>query len=223
MSINSKETIKCPGCHQLSDINIWHSITVLDSPDLKKDLLSGKINMFECSSCGYRALVPIPLLYHDEEKSLMISFSPCSDKKTKQQLFNDIKKASAESGELENLRGYNLRFVYEYNTLLEKILIFENGLNDKVTEVLKVLILMQKQEHMDNMTAVFGKLENDVMEFLIHDKTDNSCYTSKVPMESYNTVKEQLKLSGVKDKSFDWEMVDFEYGLSLLRGVNNTL
>lgn len=221
MSINSNETIKCPQCHQLSDINIWHSITVSDSEDLKKDLLAGKINMFCCPSCSLKALVPTPLLYHDEEKSLMISFSPCSDEETKNKLFNEIKSTSAQSGELDNLSNYNLRFVYEYNSLLEKILIFDNGLNDKVIEVLKVLILMQKPENMDNMTAVFGKLENDTLEFLINDKTDNTCYTSKIPMESYKTVKEQLNQSGVKDISFDWEIVDFNYGVSLLRGANN--
>ena len=223
MSINSSETIKCPQCHQINEVNVWHSITVSDSADLKKDLLSGNVNMFLCPSCSYKALVPTPLLYHDEEKALMISFSPCTDEETKNKLFNEIKQTSAQSGELDNLTNYNLRFVYDYNSLLEKILIFDNGLNDKAIEVLKVLILMQKPENMDNMTAMFGKLEDDFLEFLITDKTDNACYTSKVPMESYKTVKEQLRQSGVKDISFDWEIVDFNYGMSLLRGANNNL
>ena len=134
-----------------------------------------------------------------------------------------MKKASEESGELNELRNYNLRFVSDYNSLLEKILIFDNGLNDKAIEVLKVLILMQKPESMDTMKAVFGKSEDGMLEFLIHDTKDNSCYTSKVPMESYNTVKDQIFKSGVKDKSFNWEIVDFDYGLALLRGVNNNL
>lgn len=223
MSINSSESIKCPKCHQLNDVTVWHSITVNDSTDLKNDLLQGKVNMFHCPSCSHTALMPSPLLYHDEEKSLMISFSPCEDDKIKAQLFEEIKKTSAESGELDNLTDYSLRFVADYNSLLEKILIFDNGLNDKVIEVLKVLILMQKPDSFDNMTALFGKPEDGMLEFLIHDRTDNACYTSKVPMESYNTVKEQLKESGVKYKSFDWEIVDLEYGMSLLKGVNNNM
>lgn len=223
MSINSSEKIKCPKCGQLSDMTVWHSVTVSDSADLKKDLLAGRVNIFQCPSCSHTALMPTPLLYHDEEKSLMISFSPCNDDKLKNQLFEEIKKTSAESGELDNLTDYNLRFVCDYNSLLEKILIFDSGLNDKVTEVLKVLILMQKPEDFENMTALFGKSENDMLEFLIHNKTDNACYTSKVPMESYNTVREQLRQSGVKYKSFDWEIVDFEYGMSLLKGANNKL
>ena len=33
MSINSSETIKCPQCHQINEVNVWHSITVSDSAD----------------------------------------------------------------------------------------------------------------------------------------------------------------------------------------------
>lgn len=223
MSINSTESIKCPKCHQLNEINVWHSITVSDSADLKQDLLAGKVNIFRCPSCSHTALLPNPMLYHDEGKMLMISFTPCESDDMKNKLFEEIKNTSKESGELDNLTDYNLRFVYDYNSLLEKILIFDNGLNDKVIEVLKVLILMQKPESIDTMSAMFGKIDGDMIEFLIHDKADNACYTSKVPMESYNTVKEQLKESGVKYKSFDWEIVDFEYGMSLLKGANNNL
>lgn len=221
MSINSKKTIKCPQCAQMSEQNVWHSITVSDSADLKRDLLSGRVNMFCCPSCGYRALIPEPLLYHDEEKSLMLSFSPCTGEAEREKLFKEIRKASRESGELENLVGYNLRFVYDYNSLLEKLLIFDNGLNDRTIEVLKVLILMQKPESMEHMTAVFGKCEADMLEFLIRDTKEEACYTSRVPMESYKTVTEQLRQSGVKDVSFDWEIVDLDYGMSLLRGANN--
>ncbi len=223
MSINTTENIKCPKCGQLTEQTVWHSITVSDSADLKADLLAGKVNMFHCPSCSHTALVPTPMLYHDEEKSLMISFSPSDDENMKKQLFEEIKKTSKESGELDNLADYNLRFVCEYNSLLEKVLIFENGLNDKVIEVLKVLILMQKPDKSDNMTALFGKAEEGMLEFLIFDKTDSACYTSKVPMESYNTVKEQLAQSGVKYRSFDWEIIDLAYGMSLLRGANNNL
>ena len=42
-------------------------------------------------------------------------------------------------------------------------------------------------------------------------------------MSTYETLKTQLKNSGVKYKSFDWEMVDRAYAESLLRGANNIL
>lgn len=221
MSINSKQQIKCPKCGQLHEVPVWSSITCDDSEDLKNDLLARKINMFKCDSCGTAALIPTPLLYHDSRKKLMISFTPCNDNVQKQQLFENIKTTSKQSGELAKLEDYNLRFVTGYDELLEKILIFDNNLHDKVTELLKVLILMQEPEKTDKRTALFGKCDDNSVEFLIYDKEEEQFYTSKIPLSTYETIKEQLRQSGVKYKSFDWEIIDIDYGAALLRGINN--
>jgi len=222
MSINVKKEIKCPSCGNLSEMTLWQSITVSDSQDLKEDLLKGCVNIFRCASCGANALVPVPLLYHDEEKQLMISFSPCEEK-DKMRLFNEVKETSRTSGELDQFSDYNLRFVTTYNELLEKVLISDNGLWDKAVEVLKLLVLMQESDKMENRVCMFGKLEQDQIEFMVQDKKEGQIYTSRVPMETYKTVTKSLMESGVKTRSFDWEIVDAEYASSLLRGANNSL
>lgn len=221
MSINSKQAIRCPECGQMADVTVWNSITVKDSPDLKKDLLMGKVNIFHCSSCSHTALMPNPMLYHDEEKKLMISFSPTNDPVLKQKLFDNIKQTSKDSGELKKLSGYNLRFVADYNELLEKILIFDNGFNDKTIEVIKLMILSQDIDKSDQRVCRFGKAENGTIEFMIHDFIENQIYTSSVPVETYNTVEKSLTESGMKLYSFDWEAVDGAYATKLLNGFNN--
>ena len=223
MSINYKQSIKCPKCDHLQDVNVWSSITCDDSPDLKQDLLKGKINIFHCEDCEQIALIPTPLLYHDKENKLLVSFTPCNDNSQKQKLFEEIKNASRTSGELKDYEDYNLRFVTVYDELMEKILIFDNGLHDKVIEVLKVLILTQEPEKAEHRRAVFGKIDGENLEFLIKDSKEMQFYTSTIPLSSYETIKEQLRQSGVKYKSFDWEIVDLDYGTALLRGVNNNL
>ena len=223
MSINAKQQIKCPKCGQLQDMTVWQSVTVSDSADLKEDLLKGRVNIFRCSGCGQAALVPTPLLYNDEEKKLMISFSPCEDEVTRAKLFANIKETSRTSGELEKLENYNLRFVTAHNDFLEKILIFDNGLHDKAVEMLKLMVLMQDTENMPHRICMFGKKEGEELEFLVQDKKDGGLYTSRVPMQTYHTVYEQLRQSGVKYRSFDWEIVDADYAARLLRGANNNL
>ncbi len=222
MSINTKQQIKCPGCGNMSEMTVWQSITVSDSPDLKEDLLRGNINIFRCSSCNSVALIPTPFLYNDEENKLMISFSPCQTAEEKLQQFESVKKSSKESGELEGLSEYNLRFVTEYNSLLEKILIFDSGLHDKVIEVIKLLVLMQEPDKMDQRVCIFGKVDDEI-EFIVQDRKDGGVYTSRVPMHTYELVRDQLKSSGVKYKSFGWEIVDGEYAAGLLHGANNPL
>ncbi len=221
MSLNAKQTIKCPKCGQMHEVTVWNSITVSDSPDLKEDLLKGRVNIFNCPACSHKALMPVPLLYHDEAKKLMISFSPCEDNVLKNQLFSEIKETSKESGELKNLEGYNLRFVAEYNSLLEKILLSDSGLSDKAIELIKLMILTQEPEKSEHRVCMFGKFENDEIEFMVQDKKENQIYTSKVPKKSYDAIYEQLLLSGAKPYSFDWEMVDIDYAASLLNGLNN--
>ncbi len=205
----------------MSDITVWNSITVKDSADLKADLLAGKINIFRCPSCSHTALMPTPMLYHDEEKRLMISFSPCDDPVLKEQLYDNVCRTSRESGELEKLEGYNLRFITDYNELLEKILIFDNGMNDKAVEVIKLMILMQEPEKAEQRSCRFGKSENGNLEFMVHDKKENQIYTSAVPTETYNTLWTQLRESGVKPYSFDWERVNSAYATKILNGFNN--
>ena len=223
MSINIKQQVKCPKCGELSETTVWQSVTAQDSADLKEDILKGKLNMFCCPSCGQAALMPDPVLYTDPDKKLMITFAPCSDEGERAQMYNEIQNASGTSGELSQLEDYNLRFVSAYNDFIEKILIFDNGLHDKVIELLKLLVLMQDSENMDHRVCMFGKKDGDELEFLVQDKRENKLYTSRIPMQSYETVREQLRISGVKYKSFDWEIVDADYAAKLLRGVNNNL
>ena len=153
----------------------------------------------------------------------MISFSPCADDISRAALYESVKKTSKESGELENLEDYNLRFISQYNDFLEKVLIFDNGLHDKVVELLKLLVLMQDSENMSHRVCMFGKMENDELEFLVQDKKEDKLYTSRVPMSTYETIKEQLRQSGIKYKSFDWEIIDSDYASRMLTGMNNDL
>lgn len=221
MSINAKQNIACPSCGQLHEISVWNSITVCDSPDLKAELLHGSINIFKCPDCGYKALMSTPLLYNDAEKKLMISFSPSDDKQASVKLFEQMKESTKNSDELEALEGYNLRFVSDYNSLLEKILIYDNGLWDKAIEILKLLVLSQEPEKLEQRTCIFGKFENNEIEFMVKDLKENQIYISKVPKKSYDEIAHELKLSGVKPYSFNWEIVDADYASALLKGINN--
>ena len=221
MSINLKQSVKCPECSQMSDVTVWSSVTAKDSEDLKADILAGKLNMFKCPACEHTALMPHPMLYNDEMRRLMISFAPTNDPVLKQQLFENIKESSDKSGELKNLEGYNLRFVTSYNELMEKILIFDNDLNDKTIEVIKLMILSQDVDKSEQRICRFGKICDDGIEFMVHDFIENQIFTSTVPMSSYETIEKSLTESGMKLYSFDWEIVDGEYATRLLNGFNN--
>ena len=222
MSISQKQEVKCPVCAELCEIEVWQSIQAADA-DIKDDLLKGRVNILKCASCGASALVSVPVLYTDSEKKLMISFFPSSDESAKLKNFAHLLDEAKKSGEYASFEDYNLRYVSDYNSFLEKILIFDNGFHDKVIEVLKLLVLMQESDKMDKRVAMFGKCTADAIEFMVTVRAEGKVYTSRVPMTTYEQVSRSLKESGVKYKSFDWELVDIEYAKNLLYGANNIL
>jgi len=221
MSINSKQKVRCAACGQLHDITIWSGITADDSADLKQELLSGKVNMFICPDCGFRAVMTTPLLYEEKNKKLMISFYPDNDKSVQMKMFKEMQENMKKSGELDKYYGYNLRYVTDYNCLLEKIIISDNGLWDKAIEVLKLMILTQEPDKAEHRKCIFGKCENDELEFMVSDTKENQIYISRVPMASYTQIEQELRNSGVKPYSFNWEIVDTDYAAALLGGINN--
>ena len=66
----------CPRCHQpvMAEINQLFDTTT-DSL-AKQKILSGQFNMIQCPTCGYQGMVATPVIYHDAEKELLLSFFP---------------------------------------------------------------------------------------------------------------------------------------------------
>ncbi len=66
----------CPRCRQpvMADINQLFDTTT-DSL-AKQKMLSGQFNVIHCQTCGYEGMVATPIIYHDAEKELLLSFFP---------------------------------------------------------------------------------------------------------------------------------------------------
>jgi Zn ribbon nucleic-acid-binding protein len=76
MSIRHIVELQCPTCGVKGNTEIWYTINVDIDPEAKKQLLEGKINIFQCNHCGYRDIVPVQLLYHDMKKRFCAQFVP---------------------------------------------------------------------------------------------------------------------------------------------------
>jgi hypothetical protein len=57
-------------------VSVQTIIDVGEEPELKEKLLRGELNYAECPDCGAGGIMSTPLLYHDPEKELLISFVP---------------------------------------------------------------------------------------------------------------------------------------------------
>lgn len=72
----AKTTISCPQCKQPVVADITRLFDARENPQAKQILLAGAYNLIECPNCGYRGQAPTPIVYHDPEKELLLTFFP---------------------------------------------------------------------------------------------------------------------------------------------------
>jgi DNA-directed RNA polymerase subunit RPC12/RpoP len=76
MTMMSKETVPCPACGFKQEIEVYQTINADITPELVDRLFDGEINVFNCKSCGHRALVNQPLLFNDMRREHKIQYFP---------------------------------------------------------------------------------------------------------------------------------------------------
>jgi hypothetical protein len=68
--------IACPRCRQPITANIEQLFDVTQDPQAKQRLLGGISNMARCPHCGYQGRLATPIIYHDNDKDLLLTFFP---------------------------------------------------------------------------------------------------------------------------------------------------
>ncbi len=68
--------IACPRCKQLISADVEQLFDVTADPQAKQRLLSGQSNFARCPHCGYQGRLATPVVYHDNDKELLLTFFP---------------------------------------------------------------------------------------------------------------------------------------------------
>jgi hypothetical protein len=72
----AKTRMTCPNCRQPIVADIEQLFDVGKDPSAKQLLLSGAVNTFQCPNCGFSGNLATPIIYHDPDKELLITFVP---------------------------------------------------------------------------------------------------------------------------------------------------
>lgn len=148
MSRLHKEETTCPDCHYIEDTTIWDVVLVKEDPDLKEEILLKKLQSFYCSNCQAHYVLEKSFLYVDEEKQVLIYYAPDLKHLFQEGMLKGLftLPSEIEAGLPEQVRklaqnkNWKLRLCLEYNDVIEKIHLFDHGLEDDVMEVLKLAI-----------------------------------------------------------------------------------
>lgn len=68
--------IRCPNCQNPIQAALRQVIDVGQDPSAKARLLSGSLNVVRCPHCGYEGQLATPLVYHDADKELLLTYMP---------------------------------------------------------------------------------------------------------------------------------------------------
>ena len=72
----SKTRINCPNCRQPVIADIEQLLDVGSDPTIKQRFLAGAINMVACPACGFQGSVATPIVYHDPNKEMLLTYFP---------------------------------------------------------------------------------------------------------------------------------------------------
>ena len=69
-------SINCPNCRQRIVADVDQLFDVDPDPTAKQKLLSGAFNIIQCPHCGFNGNLATPIVYHDHEKELLLTYVP---------------------------------------------------------------------------------------------------------------------------------------------------
>ncbi|AKV03347.1 hypothetical protein AKJ09_10010 [Labilithrix luteola] len=129
MSASEERAVPCPSCNQVSNARVYTSIDASEEPALKDELLRGKLFVFTCPKCGHAARLVDPLFsYHDGAKDLVIQLDTLGK-------FDAAKAVASFGAKLPK----TARVVRDGNSLIEKVKVFDAGLDDRIVEAFKLV------------------------------------------------------------------------------------
>lgn len=71
-----KTLVNCPNCKKPVQADLIQLFDVGEDPTAKQLLLAGAFNIIQCPHCGFRGNLATPIVYHDPQKELLITFVP---------------------------------------------------------------------------------------------------------------------------------------------------
>ncbi len=122
-----KTTIACPHCRQPVVAIVEQLFDVTSDPGAKQRLLGGVSNFAACRACGFSGPLATPVVYHDNEKELLLTYFPPELKMSvneQEKIVGPLITQLTNKLPAEKRKGYLLRpqSFLTYQSLIERIL-----------------------------------------------------------------------------------------------------
>lgn len=131
----------CPQCRQPIVANIEELFDITSDPSAKQRLLSGAANVAQCQTCGFQGQIPTPIIYHDNDKDLLLTFFPpelAIPVNEQERIMGPKIKKITDNLPPEKRRGYllNPQTFFTFENMVERIL-GEDGITPEMIQAQK--------------------------------------------------------------------------------------
>ncbi|MBQ2890253.1 MAG: CpXC domain-containing protein [Clostridia bacterium] len=196
-------SVTCPACDKEGELLKHEIIDITKNPALRSEIVNRQIFTYTCPHCGEKIAVSYDCIYIDTENKHCIALITTDD-------FSFVDKISA--------KDYDVRVVGSINDFIEKIALFEDGIDDRVCELCKLFLgeSYEEQNNAELLAAYYSgrDMENDNLHFYLIGDDAGNCETT-LSMQSYRNILEVFSASPFNNK--EETRIDAEWALLALR------
>ena len=144
-----KTQISCPRCHTPMTAEIQQLFDMNTDPQAKQKLLNGAANVIQCQSCGFQGLYPTPIVYHDPEKEMLLTYFPPElgvSINEQEKMVGPLINRVVNDLPMEKRKAYlfQAQSMLTYQTMMEKILQGDGVTKEMLDNQQKKLQLLQR-------------------------------------------------------------------------------
>lgn len=141
--------ISCPRCRQMIPAQIEQLFDVTSDPASKQRLLGRVSNFAHCPMCGFEGPLSTPIVYHDNEKELLLTYFPSElglPVKEQEKLVGPLITQVMNKLPAEKRKGYLLQpqSFLTFQSMIERILEKDGVSKEMLDEQQKRIALIQR-------------------------------------------------------------------------------
>lgn len=227
--------VSCPRCRQPITATIEQLFDVSADPESKKRLLGRVSNYARCPFCKFDGPLSTPIVYHDNDKELLLTYFPSELGMTvndQERLIGPLISQAMNRLPQEKRKAYLLRpqSFFTYQTMIEKILEKDGISKEILDENQKQLALIQRlmQTTTPSVRVDMIKQEADIINerfFALFERIVQSAMASGQDQvtQTFGLLQQELMDNTEYGKKVSEQMGEVEAAVKSLQDVGNQL
>jgi hypothetical protein len=217
-----KNKFICQHCKDESEIDIYPVINLQSDTNIVNDLFSLDLFRVECPKCKKITLVQYDTIVVDMYKKYIVYLynDTANGDLNKDSVVNSLRQLPEFKSIFDDVKY--TRIVSSANELLEKLLIYDYDLNDKIVELLKLSIKNSKAEEFEKYPNIcFDKLDRTSLVFTCFNliNKDVTPVGIGIEIQYYNDIIDTL--GKLPEETELFSKIDEDWAKNILMSLQN--